>query len=380
VTTARGDRHDRSLHDAAVAAAVFAVVLGATLAASRHEHPHRAADAGTVVLVLLATAPLAVRRRHPVAALVVVYAAIHVYIDLGYAVSAIWLPLIVTYVGAVAAGHRVVGAVIAVTGIGVLPFLPHLTAGDAMPSLGEVAGVAAWVLVLFAIGEAIRTRRERSEEAARIREEEALRRASEERLRIARDLHDVLAHSISVINVQAGVALHLGDELPEQVQQSLTVIRQASRDALTEVRSALDVLRRSGEPAPRDPAPGLAQLDTMLDRARLGGLDVQLDVEGDKRVLPAAVDLAAYRILQESLTNVIRHANARTARVRITHGDRELRLRVDDDGRGAPALRIGDAHGSGITGMRERVAALDGELHTGPRPGGGFRVEARLPL
>jgi signal transduction histidine kinase len=224
-----------------------------------------------------------------------------------------------------------------------------------------------------------RARREQAAEAARTRGEEARRRASEERLRIARELHDVVAHNISLINVQASTALHLIDERPEQARTALAAIKQASKEALGELRSVVDILRQSDEEPPRAPAPSLARLDDLVSRVSAAGLEVLTKVEGDRRPLPAPVELAAFRIVQEALTNVHRHAGAASATVHVTYGERDLTVRVDDDGRGA-SPDGGAGGGAGIAGMRERVAALGGELEAGPRGEGGFRVLARLPL
>jgi signal transduction histidine kinase len=242
-----------------------------------------------------------------------------------------------------------------------------------------VSALAAWLLVLFGVGEGVRIRRVRAAEAARLREEKAKLQASDERLRIARELHDVLAHNISLINVQAGAALHVNGELPEQARTALSAIKEASREALGELRSALDVLRQTGDAPPRGPAPGLGQLPDLVAAARSAGLDVRVVTDGVPVMLPAPLDLAAYRIAQEALTNVIRHAAATTVWIRVTYGPANLGLRIEDDGKG---LSLGEpaGAGSGIAGMRERLTALGGELRTGPRPGGGFQVTGRLPL
>jgi signal transduction histidine kinase len=214
------------------------------------------------------------------------------------------------------------------------------------------------------------------------------RLADEERMRIARELHDVLAHNISLINVQAGVALHLMDEQPGQSRSALVAIKQASNDALKELRSVLDVLRQGQEQPPRASASGLAHLNSLVAGASATGLEVRTRVEGTPRPLPAGVDLAAFRIVQEALTNVTRHAGPATATVLVAYGDQELTVQVDDDGNGVESAfgRQGtdsdrrSRSGNGITGMRERAATLGGELAAGPRPGGGFRVSAHLPL
>ena len=212
-----------------------------------------------------------------------------------------------------------------------------------------------------------------------MREEESRRRASEERLRIARELHDALGHHISLINVQAGVALHLMDERPEQARTALSAIKQASKEALTELRSVLDVLRQVDEQAPRTPTPTLARLEELISQSVAAGLDVRAETQGEVRPLPFGVDVAAYRIVQEALTNVARHAGPAAATVRIAYGERDVTVQVEDDGRGPPS-HGSSGSGKGLLGMRERVATLGGELEAGPRPDGGFRVRARLPL
>jgi signal transduction histidine kinase len=238
--------------------------------------------------------------------------------------------------------------------------------------------VLAWLTVVVAAGVLWRFRRERREQARAALAEEQRRRAGEERLRIAQELHDVLGHHVSLINVQAGVALFLLDDDPEQARSALTEIKRSSRELLREMRSTLGVLRGVDAEAPHQPTPGLDRLDALLDEVRAAGLDVTLRTAGDQRALPTGVDLAAYRIVQESLTNTRRHSGAGTATVLIGYRDRELELRIDDDGSGPPATeRTG---GNGLLGMTERAHALGGTLETGPGPERGFRVRARLPL
>jgi signal transduction histidine kinase len=211
--------------------------------------------------------------------------------------------------------------------------------------------------------------RGRLEESARLRE----------RLRIARELHDALGHHLSLINVQSGVALHLNEDLPDQARSSLSAIKEASKEALVELRSVLDILREEGEHAPRSPTSTLARLEDLVSQAAAAGLEVRTHTEGTVRPLPFGVDVAAFRIVQEALTNVTRHAGEATATIRLSYGERDITVEVDDDG-GGPASRATVGTGRGIVGMRERVSALGGELETGPRPEGGFRVRARLPL
>src|SRR6266498_5920773 len=202
----------------------------------------------------------------------------------------IWLPLIIALFNAMIRGHRLVAWGALALGYLAFGWLPHLVGREPRaPNVAAAVGVAAWLLVLGTVAEIARIRRERSREAERMRAEEARRRASEERLRIARELHDVLAHNISLINVQAGVALHLIDEQPEQARTALAAIKQASKEALGELRSVLSVLRRSGEAEPRAPAPSVARLEGLVSSASAAGLQVRTEVEGTPRALPAGV-------------------------------------------------------------------------------------------
>jgi signal transduction histidine kinase len=213
----------------------------------------------------------------------------------------------------------------------------------------------------------------RAEEAVRTRDEVARRRAMEERLRIARELHDSLTHSISVIKVQAGVAAHLARKNGEEPSDALLAIQEASTDAVRELRSTLDVLRRDDDLN----GSGLALLPALVERARSSGLPTTYTVRGDQRALPPEVDQAAYRVVQEALTNVTRHARKATASVQITYGARTLDIRVDDDGAGSQRPPV---PGYGLVGMRERVTALGGRLSAEPGASQGFTVLAELPL
>jgi signal transduction histidine kinase len=376
-----GDRvARRSLFaDGALAAGLATFVTLGTYFASQNQPARRPFDVGTVALIVVAAGALAARRRYPVPVLLVVFGAVLAYFTIGYANGPIWLFLILAYVTAVLRGHRVAAAIVAVAGFLVFPWLDYLVRDGRAPSLAVFAGLAAWLLVLLGAADFVRIRRERVAETARIQEEETLRRASEERLRIARELHDALGHHLSLINVQSGVALHLNEELPEQVRTSLAAIREASKEGLTELRSVLDILREEGERAPRSPTSTLARLDDLVSQAAAAGLEVRAETDGDVRPLPFGVDVAAFRIVQEALTNVTRHARGATATVRVSYGDEALTVEVDDDGRG-PRTDGSEGTGKGIVGMRERVGALGGELQAGPRPEGGFRVRAKLPL
>lgn len=278
----------------------------------------------------------------------------------------------------VRAGHRVV----AVAGSVAMPVAvtlallasPHdLAVGEAFARTRDVLQLA-WLIAAGAAGEALRQAERRADEAERTREETARRRADEERLHIARELHDSLTHQISVIKVQAEVAVHLAGKRGEQVPEALLVIREAGREAARELRATLEALRDDDKNPPR----GLADVPELVRRARSTGLDARLTVGGHRSDVPAAVDRTAYRIVQESLTNVARHAAANTASVLIDHRPDVLVVRVDDDGGARPDSA--PVPGVGLLGMRERVTALGGRLRAEPRGEGGFTVQAELPL
>jgi signal transduction histidine kinase len=337
-------------------------------------------DLDVLGILLLVAGPMAllVRRRYPVAVLWFVLATTLGYLLLDYPRGPIFLALVIAFVSAVLLGHRIAAVVALVVGYASFLWLPNLVGVEGPPGWAQAVALGAWLLVLLTVAEVARGRREQALESARARDEEQRRRASEERLQIARELHDVLAHNISLINVQAGVALHLIDERPEQARTALAAIKDASNEALKELRSVLDILRRGHEDPPRSPTSGLARIDDLVARTRAAGQPVSKQVEGRPRPLPAEVDLAAFRIVQEALTNVTRHARGASATVRIVFEESALTVQIDDDGRGTPATNSGG--GRGIPGMSERAAALGGEVKTGPRDEGGFRVVARLPL
>jgi signal transduction histidine kinase len=365
--------------DVAVAALVAVAQLGLTTLAARRQPDRQALD--LLAYLLLAVGPVALlwRRRSPAVVLAVVMASNVLYFGLGYPYGPAWLALIVAFWTAVTGGARRVAWATAVVGLAAYFTLAALLDRVGPATAATIAAHLGWLLLVLSVSEIALAARQRRQAAERTRAEEARRRAGEERMRIARELHDVLAHNISLINVQAGVALHLMDEQPGQSRTALVAIKQASNDALGELRSVLDVLRQGDEAPPRAPASGLAQLDSQVAGAGATGLEVRTRVEGLPRPLPAGTDLAAFRIVQESLTNVTRHAGPASATVLVRYGPDDLTVRVDDDGRG-PVAAAGPGNGNGIRGMRERVAALGGELTTGPRPGGGFRVQARLPI
>jgi signal transduction histidine kinase len=257
----------------------------------------------------------------------------------------------------------------------------------------DVASRVLWGVILGAgwfLGHYVRTRRlyaaaleRRAAELERAREELARRAVNEERLRIARELHDVVAHAMSLIAVQSGVGAHVIDTRPDEARKALAAIENASRSALEEMRRLLGVLREDGDgrSAELAPAPGLASIDQLVAQTQEAGVLVKLSREGAGSPLPAGLDLAAFRIVQEALTNVVKHARASHASVRIRSTDRDVCIEVTDDGMGrAPATADGGAAGHGIVGMRERAALYGGTVEAGPLPDGGFAVVARLPL
>lgn len=275
------------------------------------------------------------------------------------------------------AGHRVLAVAASVAMLAAVPLALLASPGawpvaDAVRHTRDVLQIA-WLIAACAAGEAVRQAERRADEAERTREETARRRADEERLHIARELHDSLTHQISVIKVQAEVAVHLADKRGDEVPDALLAIRDAGREAARELRATLEALRDD-----ETPPHGLDRVPELVRRARTTGLDAHLTIEGARSDVPAAVDRTAYRIVQESLTNITRHAAATTASVRINYGPDAVVIQVDDDGTATPAGT--PVPGVGLLGMRERVTALGGNLVAAPRTDGGFTVQAELPV
>jgi signal transduction histidine kinase len=370
--------------DAALAALVTGVQLAVALAPwGWHGQAGSRPGSFGIILLIVAGAVLAARRRFPGAVLGVALAATLGAKALG--AQGVWLALIVAFFTAVLRGRRWAAIASLVIGYGASVW----GAGAEFALL-----LAAGLVTLLSVAELSRALNARAAADRRGREEAIRRRASEERLAIARDLHDVVAHSISVINVQANTALHLMDRQPQRAREALTAIREVSGQTLGELSSVLGALRDTS--APLAPSPGVARLDELAARARSAGFEVSVAAEGSVRDLPAGVDAAAYRIVQEALTNAVRHSGGHVASVRLRYGADDLVIEVDDDGQGgnggtgSPPMRGGipggrppgakaSPGGTGLAGMGERARALGGTLTAGPRPEGGFRVLARLP-
>ncbi|MGS2614719.1 sensor histidine kinase [Micromonospora sp. LZ34] len=362
--------------DVLVALAVLAIgLVGTGPAGANQGIPTGRA---TFPLVVVAALALAVRRRWPLATLAAGAAAVTAYLVLGYPYGPILLAFFVA-VYTVAAYLPLRTAAIA-CGAALVALLAHVVVGVRSPGLPGLMPAAAWVVVPFAVGTTVRLVRE---SAARGRVDEARRLADAERLRVAREVHDVVGHGLAAIHMQAEIALHLLAKRPEQADAALTAISRTSKEALDELRVTLTVVRRGDAGEERAPAPGLAQLPELRDRLAGAGLPVTVEVAGEPRPLPVAVDLAAYRVAQESLTNVLRHAGPATATVRVGYAPGGVSVEVTDTGRGAAAgapARPSTGRGHGLAGMRERVTALGGSFTAGPASGGGFRVYATLPV
>ncbi len=378
--------------------AVLALSL-ATLAGPDEYH-RVPVTALAVALTVLGAVPLVARRAHPLVVLAATVAVEALYLlsgplagpgsGLGVAVALYTVASRVERRVALRLAGLVVGGV-------TLLLLAGLALGR--PNTGPGLFVTIPVLIgSWSLGDNVRTHRaylagleERARRLEEEREADARRAVQEERARIARELHDVVAHHVSAIAVQAGVAAAIAERQPERAREALTFIQETSRQALAEMRALLTVLRSDEEiGAERTPQPSLAQVAHLVDQSRAAGLSVTLEVEGAARPLPEALDLSAYRIVQEALTNSLKHAAQARARVLVRYADDALEIEVSDSGTGSAAGAPGapgasspsggDGAGRGLIGMRERVALFGGELVAGPAPGQGFRVRARLPL
>ncbi|MFE9834360.1 sensor histidine kinase [Streptomyces sp. NPDC005551] len=377
--------------DAALAAGVLACMLAGSYVDPHGEHGAtwgaRTAGALSLALMVLGAAALVFRRRAPMTVLAATGAVSLVELVTGDPRAPVAMSAVVALFTVASATDRPTTWRVGLLTMTVLTASAML-AGPLPWYAQENLGIFAWTGMAAAAGDAVRSRRafvhairERAERAERTREEEARRRVAEERLRIARDLHDVVAHHIALVNVQAGVAAHVMDKRPDQAKEALAHVREASRSALNELRATVGLLRQSGDPeAPTEPAPGLDRLDELADTFRNAGLPVEVARADHGTSLPAAVGLAAYRVIQEALTNVRKHAGPEAkAEVSVVRVGSNVEVTVLDNG---PGQQEGprDGGGHGLLGMRERVTALGGTCTAGPRYGGGFRVHAILPV
>ncbi|HEV8687427.1 MAG TPA: histidine kinase [Gaiellaceae bacterium] len=329
-------------------------------------------------LAALTALPLAVRRYRPLAVFAITLGAL---VALNFSGVDTFAPGIAVAVYTLAA-HCDRRTALRAGVLGLALYVPaslYASGGSVVPSV--VFLTAAWIL-----GDNLRTRRaylheleEKAERLEREREENERRAAADEQARIARELHDVIAHNVSVMVVQAAGGREVFETHPDRAREALASIEATGREALTELRRLLGVARAHEDGSTSlAPQPGLERLGTLVEQVRAAGLTVDVQVEGEQRDLPTGVDLSAYRVIQEALTNTLRHAFAQRAWVVVHYGERELIVEVLDDGAGPP--RAGGQDGRGLVGMQERVGLFGGEVRTGARPEGGFRVWARFPL
>jgi signal transduction histidine kinase len=362
-----------------VLAIIFTIVGFATVYAQEVRDGLDEPALPTVVTILMACAPIVIRRRTPLIAVLISCLAILLHIAANYPEGS--LPLTVMFLTySVAALSSTRRATIGLAAVYATILLLVVTDAPGLDALGAV-GNMAFFGVAWSVGIALRARREtlearisEAEERANVERQSTARVLAEERLRIAQELHDVVAHSMSVIAVQAGVGAHVLADRPEQARAALDAISATSRGTLTEMRRLLGVLRDSDGERAHAPAPGLADVPSLVDDVRNAGVPVTLDVEGSSVCVNGGIELSAYRVVQEALTNVIKHAGPTTrVGVKVQYLPGSLAVEVVDDGRGA----AGSGHG--LLGMRERVELWGGELTVGPVSGGGYRVKALLP-
>ncbi len=374
--------------DAVLALAFTAAALG-TVAARVGDHgAYRRDDFLGILLLLLQTLPLAVRSVAPLTAMLVSGAAISLHVGIGYQPSPVGTTAALVMLYSVASltdmRRAIVAALVTAAAITV-----YFTTDRGNPGLAGAVGTYATYAASWGLGIYSRGRRqytslveERASLMEREREVRAREAVADERARIARELHDMVGHALNLIVIQSGGAQRVFESRPELVRDSLASIESSGRQALTDMERMLGILRPAEEAAGAlSPQPGLGQVEELAARVSEAGLPVEVKVEGTPVALPSSVDLSAYRIIQEALTNALKHAGPARASVRIRHGADNLELEITDDGQGASGERGRDEReGRGLIGMRERVGLFGGELTVGPRPEGGFRVHATLPL
>ena len=359
------------------------LLAGAVLTTAAPSHISRPPDATMYALAFLAASPFVLRRRAPLAVLLITSAPVMALIVLGYSTALVGAGLFLAAYTVAAWSSMRATLIAAAYVFAILVSLTVLVPWEMGPA--ELLTNGAVFAGAFGLGRGTRTRRanlvllaERAELAERARVEEARRAVSDERLRIAQELHDVVGHTLGVIALQAGVGAHVIDADPAEAKASLLSVQATSRSALAEIRRILGALR-SDDADPSYQAPqGIEALGRLAADLTAAGLPVEIRTEGAPTALPAALDLTAYRVVQESLTNVVKHAGpGARATVTVHHEPGAVVLTVDDDGAGV--AQVGPGVGHGHLGMRERVAVWGGTLATGPLPGGGYRVTARLP-
>ncbi|MDG4820782.1 sensor histidine kinase [Asanoa sp. WMMD1127] len=386
-----GYRWWRQMSDGPVGEWVFLgtvalVTLGGSYLSGRHSiDPTGPLGWALLVAALLA---LAFRRRYPRIALLVTLGAAAAYYMLGNPPGVEPLPFVVALYHAVTAGRRI-SAIVAATAC-VLVIQGAELLSDAPLETDDLFPVVGWLVAIIVFGEFSRSRRAylraveaRAVEAERTAEAEARRRVAEERLRIARELHDSVGHHITVMRIHASAAIMRRATHPDLAYEALGTISTVSQEALRDLRGTLAVLRDPGDDGARQPAPTLAALPDLARRTQAAGPVVRTTVDGPVRPLPSGIEVAAYRIVQEALTNVTRHADAERVDVRLRYEPDQLVVQIDDDGRAStvrPAPPAASSGGTGLVGMRERAAAVGGDLLAGPRPEGGFRVRALFPV
>lgn len=378
-----------AVQDALLALFIAVMQVQGTIVRNAGEVVQRPLDGLAYALLIVSGLAVAVRRRWPVPVFAVAALASAAYYVLGYPDGPGWLGLFIALYTVAAYGDGRRSLLIAGGGMAVLSACWLVAAADIEPraAIGWVYFRIGASVMSVALGESVRTRQviaaeaqRRAELAERTREEEARARVDAERLRIAREVHDTVAHAIAIINVQSGVTAHVLDKRPDVAREALRTIEQTSSRALHEMRAILGVLRGDDEEG-RVPYPGLDQIGELAAKARDAGLDITIEEDPPVAPLPSAVGGAAYRIVQESITNVVRHVGPTRVTVALRSGPDALEIRVTDEGRReAPVQEAYSEPGRGIIGMRERCLLLGGEFDAGPRPGGGFEVRARLPL
>lgn len=383
----RGLRGARDLLiDAALGASVTLVIaaaIAANLGGGRP--PNLIAYLFAISLGLLMLA----RRRYPALTLIAIAVGLLGYFAAGYPPVQVAVPIAAALYSVSERGHLRLG--IGVSAAVILVSYTYRVAVGENPAylFGYDLGITVTVMAAaMALGDAVRGRRllraeaqRRQREAASEREREAARRVEEERVRVARDVHDVLAHTVAVVSLQANVAAEALADDPEGVRGALATIRAASSEANRQLRASVGLLRGSSEKEPRTPTGGLHDLARLVGATGGRGPHVDVSVEGEPASLPVEVDTTAYRILQESLANALRHAHATRVGVRLRYGCERLEIEVTDDGSGAPSAPDSrPAQGGGLAGMRQRAALLGGTLMAGNRPDGGFGVRASLPI